>query len=429
MPMTRRVTLILFALLLCCLTLPAAAQESTPQAAAPVAEPRPLTSEDLEEMRRMVEDAARYAGDASNFLGLFEAFSVTIAIAAAAVGIVGVSRLFAAQNALTEARQRILKEIEDLRSQFKAEIDDRERDLKTLEQQLRTTLENQRRTAAQSTLALSMLPLGERQYRAQDYSGAAETYQRALSLDPNNPLIWYRLGYVYVQNGLLAEAEAHLTRALEIDPEFALARAALGYVFRRAADKLPQGVERDLMMNRGEQNLLEALRAQPRLVDEDGESWWGSLGGLYRRRGQVDQAIHAYEEAAKVTPHSSYPFSNLALLYMGRNDRDDMMRTYRRVERLARGETQAEVDNYWAYADLLTASVALGKMQQADEAMISVMDIAPADSDYTLEQLIDTLKRLRGAMGGHDAAPHIEGYIQKLQAHLAERAAKRAKSG
>jgi tetratricopeptide (TPR) repeat protein len=419
------VLLLLFLLL----HIPAAsAQEAPPPAEAPAASPRPLTSDDLEEMRRMVEDAARYAGDASNFLGLFEAFSVTIAIAAAAVGIVGVSRLFAAQNALTEARKRILEEINDLRRQFREEIDDRERDLKTLEEQLRNTLENQRRTAAQATLALSMLPLGERQYRAQDYSGAAETYRRALSLDPNNPLIWYRLGYVYVQNGQLPEAEAHLSRALEIDTEFALARAALGYVFRRAADKMPHGVDRDLMMNRGEQNLLEALRAQPRLVDEDGESWWGSLGGLYRRRGQIDEAIHAYEEAAKVTPHSSYPFSNLALLYMGKNDRDGMMRTYRRVERLARGETQAEVDNYWAYADLLTASVALGKMQQADEALISVMDIAPTDSDYTLEQLIDTLKRLRTALGGHDAAPHIEGYIQKIQAHLAERAARRARA-
>ncbi|MDZ4767490.1 MAG: tetratricopeptide repeat protein [Chloroflexota bacterium] len=404
---------------------------TTPPSSSPPAE-WTLTQAELIELRRLVdltrsnaEDAARYANDASNFLGLFEAFSVVIAIAAAALGVVGVTRLFAAQNALVDARKRILDEIAALRSQFKTEIDDRERDLRSLENQLSLTLKQQGTIASQATLALSMLPLGERQYRAQDYAGAAETYIRALSLDANNPLIAYRLGYVYVQNGQLAEAEYHLMRALEIDPQFELARAALGYVYRRSADKKAEGVERDLTMNRGEQNLLEALKAQPRLVDEDGESWWGSLGGLYRRRGQLDQAIYAYEQAAKVTPHSSYPFSNLALLYMQKHDKHEMMRTYKRVERLARGETQAEVDNYWAYADLLTASLALGKLEQADEAMLSVLDIGPTDSDYTLNQLIDTLQRLGEAMGGAASAPYLEGYITQLREHLTRRAESR----
>ncbi|MBK8020266.1 MAG: tetratricopeptide repeat protein [Chloroflexi bacterium] len=169
--------------------------------------------------------------------------------------------------------------------------------------------------------------------------------------------------------------------------------------------------------------MLEALRAQPRLVDEDGESWWGSLGGLYRRRGQVDQAVQAYEQAAKVTPHSSYPFSNLALLYMGKHDRSEMLRTYKRVERLARGETQAEVDNYWAYADLLTSSLAMGKLEQAEESLISVLDIAPVESDYTLTLLIDTLERLKTALGGGDSGGHIDHYIARIREHLNRRSA------
>lgn len=409
---------------------PTAITAAPASAAAPSAEP--LTQADLDELRRLVdltrtnaEDASRYASDASNFLGLFEAFSVVVALAAGTLGVVGVTRLFAAQNALTDARSRVLDEIAQLRSQFKAEIDDRERDLKTLENQLSGSLHEQRALASKGTLALSMLPLGERQYKAQDYSGAAETYRRALALDPNNPLIAYRLGYVCVQNGQLAEAESHLQRALEIDPMFELARAALGYVFRRMADKIPQGIDRDRMTNRGEQFLLEALQKQTRLVDEDGESWWGSLGGLYRRRGQVDEAIYAYEQAAKVTPHSSYPFSNLALLYMQRNNKAEMMRTYRRVERLARGETQAEVDNYWAYADLLTASLALNKTEQANEALISVMDIAPSEDDYTLIELIKTLHRLHEAMGGDEEAPQIAPVIAHIEAALAQRAAAR----
>jgi tetratricopeptide (TPR) repeat protein len=158
-------------------------------------------------------------------------------------------------------------------------------------------------------------------------------------------------------------------------------------------------------------------------VDEDGESWWGSLGGLYRRRGQIDQAIYAYEQAGKVTPHSSYPFSNLALLYMQKHDRGEMLRTYKRVERLARGETQAEVDNYWAYADLFTSNLALGKLEQAEEALISVLDIAPTDSDYTLNLLIETLERLQAALGGSESAAHIDDYIERIREHIARRIA------
>src|SRR5690606_30924131 len=132
----------------------------------------------------------------------------------------------------------------------------------------------------QATLALALLPLGERQYRAQDLKGAADTYLRALALDDDNPLIHYRLGYVYVQSGQLEEAEYHLNRALEIDPQFWLAMAALGYVYRRIGDKLPPGLERDQTLNKAEAYLLDALRQSPKLVDDDSESWWGSLGGL-----------------------------------------------------------------------------------------------------------------------------------------------------
>jgi tetratricopeptide (TPR) repeat protein len=167
--------------------------------------------------------------------------------------------------------------------------------------------------------------------------------------------------------------------------------------------------------------MIQALKISPMLVDDDGESWWGALGGLYRRRGQVDQAIYAYERAAEITPHSSYPFSNLALLYMEKNDREKMLATFKRVERLAFGETQAEVDNYWAYADLLASQLALGKTDDAEHALRSVIDIAPESSPYVLTMLIDTLTRLTKALGGEEAAPHIAPFIDRLCEEVAAR--------
>jgi hypothetical protein len=75
-----------------------------------------------------------------------------------------------------------------------------------------------------------------------------------------------------------------------------------------------------------------------------------------------------------------------------------MLETYHRVERLATGEASADVDNFWAYADMLTSRLALGKIKEAEEAKELVFDIAPADSPYALELLasLDCWRRSAG---------------------------------
>ena len=377
------------------------------------------------EARAYAAEAGRYAGDASNFLSIFEAISVGITIAIGALGVLGVTRLFSAQNQLNEARKRIIDEVDTLRQQFEDELERRSSELSALNDLLRESAERQQRESARATLALSLLPLGERQYRAQDLKGAYDTYTRALELDSHNPVTHYRLGYVAVQSDRFDEAERHLRRALEIDPEFALAQAALGFTYRRMTDSMADTPERDLLYNKAENAFLEALQRSPKLVDDDGESWWGSLGGLYRRRGQIDQAIKAYERAAEVTPHSSYPFSNLAMLYMRSQNHEGMMRMFKRVERLARAETQAEVDNYWAYTDLLTSRLAQGKTDN-DDVLTMMLEIAPTETDYPLESLTSTLERLMESLGGADAAPQIPKYIDLVREKLEERKAARS---
>lgn len=386
--------------------------------------PAPPSDAALEEMRALVaearthaEDAGRYAGDASNFLGIFEALGLFVTVGGALLASFGVLRLLSAQNELTAARKR-----------FEDELSRKEAELDMLNQQLRMQAESATRAAAEatarSTLALSLLPLGERQYRAQDFEGAIQTYKRALDLDDRNPVTHLRIGYVYTQAGKLDEARHHLNRAMEIEPNFPNAMAALGFVHRRIGEKMPNGLDKDALLNEGEGHMIQALKISPMLVDDDGESWWGALGGLYRRRGQVDQAIYAYERAAEITPHSSYPFSNLALLYMEKDDREKMLATFKRVERLAFAETQAEVDNYWAYADLLASQLALGKAEEAEHALRSVIDIAPESSPYVLTMLIDTLTRLTKALGGEAEAPHIAPFIVRLREEVSAREAR-----
>lgn len=401
----------------------------------PAPEPAPTAS--TEEMLRQVQDALRDAEEArasaeaalaeaeeanerageqvdmaGNLFGLFEAFSVLlgmwtfiIPVLALIAGFLGFTSLRDTQNQLRQAQADV-----------EAKVAERTRELDHLRDELEKSLEHQRQETSRSAIAQSLLPLAEKQYKAQDYKGALDTYQRALKLAPDNPATHYRMGYVYTQSGKLEEAEKHLSQALQLDPDFAPARAARGYVYRRIAETMPEGLDRDQMLNEAERNFQQALKISPKLVDEDGESWWGALGGLYRRREQVDQAIYAYRQGAEVTPQSSYPFSNLALLYMKTGNRQKMMDTYVQVERLAAREVQADVDNYWAYADLIVARMALGQVEAAWEVLDTALGVAPEDSPYTLESLVETLQRLSSVMVDDSIKREIKKVIDHIQA-------------
>jgi tetratricopeptide (TPR) repeat protein len=357
-------------------------------------------------------------GMANDLLALFQNVTavagVIIPLLAVVAGIVGIGRLNSAQQELSESRMKFEQEMEAARARLEKETQEKEAQLNALRDELT-------RSTSNATLALSYLPLGEGQYKSGDYMGALDIYLRALGLDENNPIIHYRLGYVYTQSGRLEEAEHHLKRALEIDNKFSPAMAVLGYAYRRIGEKMETGIERDKMLNSAERLLQEGLTISPKLVDDDGESWWGSLGGLYRRRGQIDQAIYAYDKAGEVVPNSSYAFSNLALLYMQKGNREKMIETYYKVEKLAFNEVQAEVDNYWAYADLLTARLALGKLAEAEATIEQVFTTAPEDSPYALESLMDTLGRLASVLEAELAA-HVRDYIERIRIYVADQA-------
>ncbi|MCS7072493.1 MAG: tetratricopeptide repeat protein, partial [Anaerolinea sp.] len=276
---------------------------------------------------------------------------------------------------------------------------------------LRAESEQRAREQKESVIAYALIRLGERQYRAGDQCGALQTMRRAAELDANNPDVHYRLGYIYEKSGAYAEAEHHLKQALAIDAEFAPARAALGLVYRRQAAALT-GLEREDKLDEAAREIRAALKHIEHLVDEDGESWWGTLGGLYRRRGQIEAAIDAYRRAAEITPDSSYPLVNLALLYLLSGDRQGMLAAFQRAERAARSKVAQHPSDSYAHADLLTTLIALERYDEAETIATAFTALAPTparivDEADTLEQLAQTLP---------DRAPYIRPFITRLRA-------------
>jgi tetratricopeptide (TPR) repeat protein len=355
---------------------------------------------------------------------------VTAALVIAALALVAavwagwrVQRGLAAQAARLGRLEQTLKTVEEqtaaaarrLDSALSADAQARQQAADRFDQALSSveaSLEQQRATTAQAALALTLLPQAERQYRVKDLGSALATYQHALALNEANPLVHYRLGYIYAQRAQFDQAEQHLGRALALAPDFAPALASLGYVYHRRAAAARPGAEQEKLRFAAEEKLRAALHQAPRLLDEDGESWWAALGSLYRSSGSAQRALRAYQQAADVTPYSSYPLGNLALLRGQAGDTAAMLDTFREVERLARAEVQAAPDDYWPYADLLLARLALGKIQEAEETLNLMLRLLPPDMPHAAASLTRSLTALA------DLLPDNAATISDVIAHL-----------
>lgn len=358
---------------------------------------------------------------AFDLLGLFEAIGFFVTVAAGVLGVFGFTQIGGARREIAETNKQLQQQATELVKRFEDEIRVRNAELQELREQLLTYETEQRKRTDQALVANSLLALGERQYRNADYEGTIATYKRAIELDPRNPVLHQRIAYVYTQSGHLQEALYHYQQSVAIEANFAPSLAGLGYVNRRLGDKMPESIERSEMYNSAEKLLLQALKLSPRLVDDDGESWWGVLGGLYRRRGQIDQALDAYKRVTEVTPQSSYGLGNMALLYMKKNERTLMLEAYARVETIAETEIKAKAGNFWGYADLIVARYALGKSAEAEDVLPNAFGLAPYESPFMLEGLRDTLSDLSGVVE-QEKRSAIQRAIRHINDELARRA-------
>ena len=368
---------------------PVFAQDGT-STPTPIPQTTSTETELLNELEAAVERVENAEARAVSFFGLFEGIGVYITVAT-----VIVTLIVAAGNiiAVIFFRQRV-KELNRL-----------EEDLRTATEQLNDV----RSEFHRAHFALSLLPLAERQYRSGNLAGALNTYQRASEYDSQNAVPFYHMGYLYTQQNNLQLAESCLNTAMELDSEFHHARAALGYVYRRMGELKTDPRERDALYEKAAQYLQQALSHSERLMDDDGESWFGSLAGLYRRWGRINDAMYYYGRAAEITPNSSYPMLNLALLNL-QEGAGNYVQAFERVIKLARREVQADVDNYWGYGDLLLAQIVLGKYADADDTLETLLETIPPTTYDVLPRIKEALEKISSYLGDD---PERAAYCQK----------------
>lgn len=227
---------------------------------------------------------------------------------------------------------------------------------------------------------VSLQLLAEQQSRERNTQTAIDTLQRIHKLDPDNQATNYLLGYLYMGFKKLDLAIEHLDRALAVDPDFTPAIAAMGLALRRKGDALDETddkTERNKYWDAARTRLQQALNKDPRLTDTEGESYYGTLGGLFRRQGHYYAALDAYEWAHKVTPKSSYPIINLAALHAHQGNHEQAQHYFNLVIKNALLQLDDDPRDAWSRMDYAQALLVLGDQDKALEELQTVIDQQP----------------------------------------------------
>ena len=144
---------------------------------------------------------------------------------------------------------------------------------------------------------------------------AAEGARRALELNPDLALAHAAQGFVDFDAGRFGDAESRWRRAIELDPQSAMPHVGLGlgYAAQRRDDE-------------AESALKEAVKLR-------GSDWRpdSELGSFFIRRSRYREAAAAYEAARALAPDNTIIWRNLGAAYFQLEQYDDSAAAFQRA--------------------------------------------------------------------------------------------------
>ena len=187
---------------------------------------------------------------------------------------------------------------------------------------------------------------------ADRYSEAERMTRKALILDAKNPVAYDQLGVALELRGIIEkETQDAYRKAIELDPNFALAYAHLGRLLRRlgmnnessaayqdanrlATDVPTMTLVAEVMQSQqkfaeSEQLLRKALREDPK-----NPTALFLLGRALTIRGSFDEAEQVLKTSVDVSPNSFVSYALLGSLYVRRNNFEEAEKTLMKALRV-----------------------------------------------------------------------------------------------
>jgi tetratricopeptide (TPR) repeat protein len=149
---------------------------------------------------------------------------------------------------------------------------------------------------------------------------AQHAFQEALRLNPDYALPWNSLGDVYVALRDYEQAAEAYRKAIALDPTYAWPYNNLGVVYEK--------------LGRYDQAIGIFQQVIARHTDKrDLAVSWHNLGDIYGLLAREEEAIGAYEQAIRVDPDYTWPYNSLGVLYEKRGDNEQAYVLYQEATR------------------------------------------------------------------------------------------------
>jgi TolB-like protein/Flp pilus assembly protein TadD len=200
---------------------------------------------------------------------------------------------------------------------------------------------------------------------------AEECLRRAIELDPQFALAHATLGEClafraasgWAGREITEAIKPHIQRALELDPELPLAHIAMGLVYRLEGD--PEGVLRSIQRATG-----------PDTTDPNVIIW---TGWSYMALGKPELAIEILERGQRLHPRNYMLLSGLADCYVMLGRREDEKRTLDRIREVLVETLERTPDNADARAILSICLAQMGDKEAGIAQAKRALEIAPGE--------------------------------------------------
>jgi len=182
-----------------------------------------------------------------------------------------------------------------------------------------------------------------------DQSSAIADYSKAIEIDPDYAVAFYRRAYALGATGDLDRAISDYDEAIRLNPSYAFAYGERGAVYARKGDfdHAIRDYNESLRLNRtnagdfnrrgyaharkGESERAiadydEAIRLNPNFP-----AAFSNRGDAYKAKGEIERAIADYKEALRLNPNHVPVLNSLASAYLGQANYGEAEPLYQRV--------------------------------------------------------------------------------------------------
>lgn len=197
---------------------------------------------------------------------------------------------------------------------------------------------------------------------------AIATYQKAIAALPDYYAPYMELGTFYLNRGQFHEAEGLYRQATAVAPGFARGHMDLGLALKQ------QG-----RLQAAEQSLLTSLQLLP------SPSVLTNLGALYYQEERYSEAARYFERSVQATTPNAIPFWNLADAYrqLGRNAEASEM--YRKAQAMSQSDLIQNPRDAVARVGLAYSLAQLGVRDQAEFEVLQALGMGPGNATVTRE--------------------------------------------